>query len=346
MLGRFVSSSHVSELVARSQRQPSPWLLFDPHEFATAYNARPFAVKHRLAAHPLFELDPLAALCRRLPREQVHYRFGVVPPDTEFDSSLHRYRGDLTLDDAIDHLESKQAYIAIYNAETDSQYGPVIEGLLGEIAGQTERVEPGLNWYSTYIFISARDSVTPYHMDREMNFPLQIRGTKTVQLWDPHDDEIMSPAQRDRLLAERGEPRPTYDPAFQRKAMTFELAPGLGVHHPFIAPHLVRTGRELSISLAITFRTRRSDVWTDAHRFNHLIRKRLPIPLVPVGRLGLIDTTKAAVVRLSRRGASAIRRATAIRGGSRSGLARVSPRQAREREVAGEPSGPRKGPGA
>jgi hypothetical protein len=313
MVGCFVGPSVVSELVARARRQASPWLQFEDQAFAAAFNVRPFLVKHRLDVHPLFDLDPLAALCRRLPRAQVRYRSGVIPADAEFDTSLDRYRGDLTLDDAIEHLESRQAYIAIYNAETDPQYRPVIEGLLGEIAGHTERIEPGLNWYSTYLFISARDSVTPYHMDREMNFLLQIRGTKTVQLWDPHDDEIMSPAQRDRLLAERGEPRPPYDPAFQRKAMTFQLAPGLGVHHPFIAPHLVTTGRALSISLAITFRTRQSDVWTDAHRFNHLIRTRLPIPVGAVGRSGIVDTAKARLVRWTR-GARRLARSTRAPG--------------------------------
>lgn len=48
--------------------------------------------------------------------------------------------------------------------------------------------------------------------------------------------------------------------------MTYELAPGLGVHHPFIAPHRVHTGSEASISLALTFRTRHSDIWTDVDR--------------------------------------------------------------------------------
>jgi hypothetical protein len=195
---------------------------------------------------------------------------------------------------------ARQAYIAIYNAETDAEYRPVIESLLGEIAGHTEPIEPGLNWYSTYIFITARDSVTPYHMDREMNFLLQIRGTKTVKLWDPYDDDVMSPVVKDQLLADRNEPRPTYKPSFEHKAMTFELAPGLGVHHPFIAPHLIKTGRELSISLAITFRTQRSDIWTDAHRFNHLLRKRLGLPTGAVGRLAALDAAKAHLLRLSR----------------------------------------------
>ena len=299
MLGNGVSVSRVKELVAL-QRSRTPWLQLEEPEFRNAYNQRPFLVRHRLAEHPLFEYSALAALCRRLPAKQVPYRFGVVPSDTDFDSSLQRYRGALTLDDALDQLEAKQAYVAIYNAETDPAYRPVIEGLLGEIATHTEPLEPGLNWYSTYIFITARDSVTPYHMDREMNFLLQIRGTKQVKLWDPHDPEIMTPAQRDQLLAEREQPRPTYKPAFERKAMTFDLAPGLGVHHPFIAPHLVTTGKQLSISLAITFRTDRSDIWTDAHRFNHRLRSRLGVAPGTVGSLDVIDATKAGLLRMGR----------------------------------------------
>jgi hypothetical protein len=137
-------------------------------------------------------------------------------------------------------------------------------------------------------------------MDREMNFLLQVRGTKMVKLWDPRDPEIMTPAQKDQLLAQRRVPRPTYKPSLERKAMTFELAPGLGVHHPFIAPHLVTTGKQLSISLAITFRTQRSDVWTDAHRFNHRLRNRLGIAPGAVGSLGVVDATKAGIIRLGR----------------------------------------------
>lgn len=298
MLGRFLSVEKVNGIVAQARHSQSPWLQFDDREFRTSYNERPFLVRHRLSDHPLFTFNALAALCRRLPAKQVPFRFGVVPDDADFDDSLARFRGALTLDDALDHLEQHQAYIAIYNAEADATYRPVIEGLLGEIAGHTERIEPGLNWYSTYVFISARDSVTPYHMDREMNFLLQIRGSKTVKLWDPCDDEIMSPIEKDKLLS--GSRRPTYKTSFDRKAMTFELAPGLGVHHPFIAPHLVKTGRELSISLAITFRTHRSDIWTDAHRFNHLLRERLGLAPVSVGRIALVDTAKAGLMRLSR----------------------------------------------
>ena len=66
--------------------------------------------------------------------------------------------------------------VAIYNPEQDPAYRPMLQELLGEIAAQTESFDPDINWYSTYIFITAQNAVTPYHMDREMNFLLQVRG--------------------------------------------------------------------------------------------------------------------------------------------------------------------------
>jgi len=142
MLGRFVSGEQVNDIVAQARRAATPWLELDDQELRAAYNTRPFLVRHRLAEHPLFTFDALAALCRRLPAKQVPYRFGVVPDDADFDSSLQRFRGELTLEDALSHLEARQAYVAVYNAETDPEYRPVIEGLLGELAGHTEPIEP------------------------------------------------------------------------------------------------------------------------------------------------------------------------------------------------------------
>lgn len=299
--GEGVLPTHYSDLLTRAKIESPHWLLFKPAEFQSAYNRLPFLFEHRLTEHPLFGLPKLFELCRRMNAiNKVAYRFGVVPKDCDFDSSLEKHRGDLTLNDAIEHLEERQAYIVVNNPEIDPEYRPAIEGLLGEIAEQTQNVDAPINWYSTYLFISAQGSVTPYHMDREMNFLLQIRGTKTARLWDPMDDDVMTPAEKDELLSYAGETRPQYRSSLDAKAMIFELKPGLGVHHPFIAPHLVTTGPEVSISLAITFRTPRSDVWQDAHRVNHSLRK---LGLHPkTVRLNFpIDYAKAMALRTGRR---------------------------------------------
>jgi hypothetical protein len=297
MLGETISAEKYDVLVRSARAPGKPWLdLGTSADFAAAYNRRPFFVHHRLPEHPLFQLDALLRLCRRLPANQVKYRFGVVPVDTDFDKSLDGFREGLTRDEAIEQLEQRQAYIVINNPERDGEYQPAIEQLLGEIAAQTRSLDPWINWYSTYVFISAQGSVTPYHMDREMNFLLQVRGTKTARLWDPFDEQVMSSAQKDVLLTDRDAPRPTYSPLLDAKAMVFALAPGRGVHHPFIAPHLVTTGPQLSISLAITFRTECSDIWTDAHAFNYQARK-LGLHPGPVRRSLTIDRTKAALLR-------------------------------------------------
>lgn len=299
MLGRFISASQYAELLASGRENAAPLLAFEPAVLASSYNRKPFLVGHRLAAHPQFSLAQLFSLCRRMPAASILYRVGSIPGDAELDSSYERYRQGLTLEDALDHFEERQAYICINNPERDPVYQPLIEGLLAEIAAQTHRLDPWISWYSTYLFISSRDSVTPYHMDREMNFLLQIQGHKTVYLWDQSDNEIMTPAQKDLLLSRAGA-RPGYLPSFESKAMRFDLQPGLGVHHPFISPHRVHTGAQLSISLAVTFRTRRSDVWTDAHRYNTRMR-RLGLHPVAVGHNGLLDRAKSSVARMGQR---------------------------------------------
>jgi hypothetical protein len=299
MLGTFLSTKRYADILARGRAETEPSLTLEPSILRAYYNRQPFLVGHRLVAHPSFSLPSLFALCRRMPTEKILYRIGKIPGDAELDSSYDRYKRDLTLDDVLSHFEERQAYICINNPELDAWYKPVIEGLLGEIAAKTDTIDSEISWYSTYVFISSRDSVTPYHMDREMNFLLQIQGTKTVHLWDPADREIMSDEEKDLLLSRTGD-RPTYKPSFEAKAMTYQLKPGLGVHHPFIAPHRVHTGSELSISLALTFRTRHSDIWTDAHRFNARMR-RLGLEPGAVGHNFFVDRAKSELARIGQR---------------------------------------------
>jgi len=299
MLGRFISATNYLDFLARGRREASPLLEFEPDTMKSHYNRAPFQITHRLADHPYFSLEELFALCRRMPPEMIPYRIGSIPGDADLDSSYDRYKKELTLDDVLDHFEDNSAYICINNPERDAQFRPLIEGLLSEITAQIDPLDPWISWYSTYIFISTRDSVTPYHMDREMNFLLHIRGNKTVHLWDPSDNEIMSPAQKDLLLSRVGD-RPAYHPSFESKAMTFALKPGVGLHHPFIAPHRVHTGPELAVSLALTFRTQQSDRWTDAHRFNARMRRWGMNP-TPVGSNVLMDRAKSGITRMGQR---------------------------------------------
>lgn len=292
MLGEFVSPEQYARLLQRGQQQPQHWLQFDAAQMQSHYNRQPFLLEHRLNQHPLFEIAPLFDLARRLPGRQVKFRRGDIAPDADFDASFRPPGDDLTLDHLLAQFEPLHGYICINNPEQDALYRPQIEGLLAEIAAHIHPLDPHITWYSTYVFISAQGAVTPYHMDREMNFLLQIRGEKTADLWDQADPVIMSPSQKDRLLAYDGA-RPPYKPEFEARARHFALRPGLGVHHPFIAPHRVWTHSDLSVSLALTFRTRQSDRLTAAHQFNTRLRRIGLQNPKPVGESAWVDGAKA-----------------------------------------------------
>lgn len=315
MLGEFVSREVAATLAARGRQKTQHLIEFDPDTVRSSYNRRPFLVSHRLADHPRFSLPELFALCRRLPRDEVKYRVGVIPGDADFDASYTRYGQGLVLDDVLESFEQSRAFICIYNPERDAVYRPLLEGLLAEIAAAIDEFDPVITWYSTYFFISTQDSITPYHMDREMNFLLQVRGEKQVALWDPSDDEIMSSAEKDRLLSPFNTRRPPYLPSFESKAKTFDLKPGLGVHHPFIAPHRVHTDSELSISLAFTFRTQKSDMLTSAHAFNYMLRRCGWSP-AEVGQSPFADQIKIAAANAARVPINLLKRARRARGPS------------------------------
>ena len=42
-----------------------------------------------------------------------------------------------------------------------------------------------------FIFVSSPGSVTPYHIDPERNFLLQVRGNKTMHMFDGSDRSLL-----------------------------------------------------------------------------------------------------------------------------------------------------------
>jgi len=269
-------------------------------EFRRLYNHEPFLVRHRLADHPLMQLSSIVRLAKRMPAEKVLFRLGQVPVDTDFDRVTELYRGPLTLDEALDLIEQKRSIVTLNTPELDGEYGAFIASLVDEFRPLVEPAEGRINWFATYFFVSSPGAVTPYHMDREMNFLLQIRGDKEVQLWDPADEAIMTEEQKEQLFARWDLARPAYRDGFDARKRVYRLEPGNGVHHPFIAPHAVTTGSSVSISLAITFRTDASDRRAAVYRLNYTLRK-LGMRPARVGSSPWRDALKSRAVLAVRR---------------------------------------------
>ena len=268
------------------------YLELDNAAFHSQFGRTPFLVGHRLAGHELFSLPRLVELSRRLPADRVEYNPGDVPVNLD---PAKTPRSGLSVEETIRRIEECRSWMVLKNVERDPAYRVLLESCLAEVRGASRTLTGGMRSKEAFIFISSPGSVTPYHMDPEENFLLQIRGGKTMSVFDPSDRSILSELEIERFFG--GAHRNlVFRSWYQKKAKLVELTPGVGVHVPVTAPHWVQNGPAVSISFSITFRTRASMRFAQAHRFNADLR-RLGLSPSPVGESVLRDSLKQLVCR-------------------------------------------------
>ena len=266
----------------------------DIEELRAAFGNAPFLVGHRLPGHPLFELPRLVELARRLPASQVEYNPGDLPVSQD---PARTPRNGLSADDTIRRIETCRSWLVLKDVQTAPGYAGLFARCLAEIraSGSFRYMTDG----AAFIFVSSPGAVTPYHMDPEENFLLQVRGRKTMHVWDAADRTVLSEQELERFFT--GAHRNlAFKESYQAKARSFELHPGSGVHVPLTAPHWVMNGPEVSVSFSITFQTRASQRRTQAHRVNARLR-RWGLEPFPVGRSALRDGLKQLAYRISAR---------------------------------------------
>jgi hypothetical protein len=156
----------------------------------------------------------------------------------------------------------------------------------------------GVSKREAFVFISSPGAVTPYHMDPEWNFLLQVRGRKRMTVF-PCDPDVVSEEELERFY--RGAHRNmVFQEDYNKKAMEFDLHPGDGVHVPVTWPHWVQVGSEVSVSFSITFQTRELERRGTLYALNHDLRARGRSPS-PVGRSPWRDALRYTFYRLKRR---------------------------------------------
>ncbi len=267
----------------------------DPNLFATRFNRQPFMIGHTLADHPLFHLERLVELATFLPEKSVEYNSGKLPVSQ--DPNLTPRNG-LSIAETIERIENCSSWLVLKNVEQDPEYRDILDDCLNEMKPLVDSVAPGMRVRQAFVFISSAGSVTPFHIDPENNFLLQIRGNKRVQLFDAEDRFVMTEEQLEQFFtgAHRNIP---YKPEFENRGQWYELNPGDGLHFPVAAPHWVKNGSEVSISFSITFQTDSSQRRQSLHRWNNSMR-RLKLNPSNVGARPWADEWKFAAIRCGR----------------------------------------------
>jgi len=268
----------------------------DANEFRQCFDKRPFLIGHHLSDHPLFTLPRLIELSKRLPAKHVEYNAGKVP--LTLDPTLTPQTG-LAIDETIRRIEECCSWMVLKFVEQDDAYRQLLHRCLAEVGVLSEPLRPGMQLAEAFVFISSAGSVTPYHMDHEHNFLLQIRGTKSVSLFDGRDRSVLSEAELERFYS--GAHRNLqFTEEYQKKAWEFEMQPGQGLHFPVTFPHHLKVGPSYSISFSITFRTPDLDRRAMVYKVNNYLRSRGWTPR-PVGQSKLKDTLKCQAFRAWRR---------------------------------------------
>lgn len=203
-----------------------------------------------------------------------------------------------SIDEVFRRIEEPGSWVALYNVETH----PVYKAFLAEVTATVRKLvdpqQPGMFSVGGFIFISAPPCVTPFHMDRENNFWLQVRGRKTMNVWNHTDRHVVPAHTVDTFIVHAGLEDVRLKEGFRERSHEFDVGPGDGVYFPSTSPHMtrsdpqwVRPGDGVSISIGVVFYTEVTRRAANIHVLNLLLRRLGLSPREP-GQSAWLDRVK------------------------------------------------------
>ncbi|MBX3488009.1 cupin-like domain-containing protein [Parvibaculum sp.] len=265
----------------------------EPGSVSSSLPEASFRVSHRLADHPLFQLDRLARLAASLPADRIEFN-GPVEPNQ--DPNLTPSNG-MTPEETVRRIEQAKSWMVLKNVEADPEYKALLDACLDQAAEQTGGLMGAALDRQAFIFVTSPGNVTPFHSDPEQNFLLQIRGAKCMSLFDHRDREIVS-AEDSELFPGKHRNLP-YSDAFEAKATHQHIEPGEGIFVPIFDPHWVKNGDAVSISFSITWQTEETRRLVQLSYVNAVLR-RFGWPQKAAGANETWDWVKIAAYRALR----------------------------------------------
>lgn len=250
----------------------------DPGGFSTLRIA---PMHHNFHEHPLFQVPELVKLGLEL-SELDQCRF-MDPKRTVASALSHvgRPPGGRSIEEFFERMEEPGSSVAFYNIEVIPRYGALLMSVVDSMRSLVEREQPDIFLVNGFVFFSAPPSVTPFHIDRENNFWLQLRGRKTLNVWDHRDRSIVSAEAVEDFIVTQSLKKVRFDEAFLPRGLEFDARPGDAVYFPSTSPHMTRSRVDaaaapesrLSISIGVTFYTAATREVARIHQVNRVMRK-------------------------------------------------------------------------
>jgi hypothetical protein len=265
--------------------------------FLSDFDRRPFAFSHTLHTSELFTFDAISDLATRIAAKQ--NRWYVEQGDTKAKNGWNPGLASRSLTESLAGIAQNRSLVMLKRIQEEPEYKNLLDTLEEELSDLS-----GIDIGSHYsdglmtLLVTSPGRVTPYHLDGEANLLMQIRGTKSVYIFDGNNPEILSCQELEGFWSGNIK-APVYKEHLQDQSWKYELYPGAGVTNPVIFPHWVQNGPEISISISVNFKRVRDDS-ADAYRINKQLRKFGLHPLPP-GSVKMVDHTKGMVYRTAKR---------------------------------------------
>jgi hypothetical protein len=249
----------------------------DVESFSTT---RISALKHNFHEHPLMQLPELATLAKSLyPTDQCRFLKPGTTQASAFGHAAHSHDGR-DIDDVFRRIEEPGSWVALYNVQTDDRYRVFLDEVISSVMSLAAPEQPGISDIGGFIFISAPPSVTPFHIDRENNFWLQIAGRKRLNVWDHTDRDVVSAAAVEQFVVTGSLADVKLIPGMEARSLEFDTAAGDGVYFPSTSPHMTRSDTDwvsagdcVSISVGVVFYSDVTRRQANTHALNRILRR-------------------------------------------------------------------------
>ncbi|MBN3907813.1 MAG: transcription factor [Nostoc sp. NMS1] len=263
----------------------------DVSTFQENFNCSHFKFSHNLAGHPLFEIPRLVDLANTILSQGRTDKIQSYTSRVPIQQKWNHRPGINEITEAIAHIEESDSWVMLEDVQVDPEYAALLNQIITELEdliGKPLRQE--MTWLGAYIFIASPNSITPYHIDSELNFLFQIQGEKDMSLFNQNDRSILSEEEIEKFYI--GDLNvANYREENQSKASVYHLEPGKGVHHPILAPHWAKNGNNVSVALSVLFYLRPYDLKARVYQVNSYLRK-LGFKPTPPGKSALRDRIK------------------------------------------------------
>jgi hypothetical protein len=288
------------------------WIGAEDGQLSRDFDREHFEIAHNLVNHPLLQLPELMKLAERTMKnrpEGVYYDAGK---DIEIGQRWDQMpKKTFSLTESLERIETCGAWFLFKDVQNDPEYKAFLgEGWQKIKDAIDPNIGPTIKREDALIFVTSPKRIATYHIDRECSFLLQIRGTKTIHVFDRADREVLPEEEIERFWsADNNAPR--YRPELQGRATSYKLRPGNGVHIPVNCPHWVENDDNISVSLNVNIQFK-DTLRANTYKMNHMLRQ-IGITPKPRGQSPTLDFVKAHTIVPVIAARSGLRRLSSLR---------------------------------